>query len=91
MIAEAAGREVGRAVPWSLVYCSRSGPPQQPWLEPDVNDHLRTLHAAGVPGVAVAPIGEMQAGFDALHRQRFEIERLRLAVTTEAIERARKA
>ena len=57
VIAEAAGREVGRAVPWSLVYCSRSGPPNQPWLEPDVNDHLRALHAAGVPGAAVAPIG----------------------------------
>ena len=56
-IAEAAGREVARAVPWSLVYCSRSGPPDQPWLEPDVNDHLRALRAAGVPGAAVAPIG----------------------------------
>jgi ferrochelatase len=28
-----------------------------PWLEPDVNDHLRELAAAGVPGVAVVPIG----------------------------------
>jgi ferrochelatase len=42
---------------WDLVYCSRSGPPNQPWLEPDVNDHLRALHAAGVPGVVVVPIG----------------------------------
>ena len=33
-----------------LVYCSRSGPPSQPWLEPDVNDHLRALHADGVAG-----------------------------------------
>ncbi|MDX6292931.1 MAG: protoporphyrin/coproporphyrin ferrochelatase [Kribbellaceae bacterium] len=40
-----------------LVYCSRSGPPQSPWLEPDVNDHLEALAAAGVPGVAVVPIG----------------------------------
>jgi ferrochelatase len=40
-----------------LVYCSRSGPPQVPWLEPDVNDHLEQLAAAGVPGVAVVPIG----------------------------------
>ena len=47
----------GRAHPHDLVYCSRSGPPSQPWLEPDVNDHLRALSAAGVPAVAVVPIG----------------------------------
>jgi ferrochelatase len=40
-----------------LVYCSRSGPPQVPWLEPDVNDHLEELAATGAPGVAVVPIG----------------------------------
>jgi ferrochelatase len=40
-----------------LVYCSRSGPPQVPWLEPDINDHLEALAAAGAPGVAVVPIG----------------------------------
>jgi ferrochelatase len=40
-----------------LVYCSRSGLPQVPWLEPDVNDHLEELAEAGVPGVAVVPIG----------------------------------
>jgi len=56
-IAAAAGRELGRPVPWELVYCSRSGPPSQPWLEPDVGEHLRALHAAGVPGAAVVPIG----------------------------------
>ncbi|GAA1728123.1 ferrochelatase [Aeromicrobium alkaliterrae] len=40
-----------------LVYCSRSGPPQVPWLEPDVNDHLEKLSAQGVTSVAVVPIG----------------------------------
>ena len=53
---------------WDLVYCSRSGPPSQPWLEPDVNDHLRELHAAGVPAVVVAPVGfvsdHMEVVFD---------------------------
>ncbi|RAY10903.1 ferrochelatase [Actinomadura craniellae] len=43
--------------PWDLVYQSRSGPPAQPWLEPDVLDHLGKLHAAGTPAVAVVPIG----------------------------------
>ncbi len=40
-----------------VVYCSRSGSPQQPWLEPDVNDRLRELAARGVQTVVVAPIG----------------------------------
>jgi protoporphyrin/coproporphyrin ferrochelatase len=43
--------------PWELVYNSRSGPPQVPWLTPDVNDHLTALAADGCPGVVVAPIG----------------------------------
>ncbi len=42
---------------WSLVYQSRSGPPEQPWLEPDIVDHLRMLAAEGVRDVVVAPIG----------------------------------
>ncbi len=56
-IAAAAGEAAGRPLDWDLVYCSRSGPAAQPWLEPDVNDHLRALHAAGVPGVVVVPAG----------------------------------
>jgi ferrochelatase len=42
---------------WSLVYQSRSGPPSQPWLAPDIVDHLRALAAGGVKDVVVAPIG----------------------------------
>jgi ferrochelatase len=42
---------------WKLVYQSRSGPPSQPWLEPDINDHLRDLREAGVSDVVVSPIG----------------------------------
>ena len=40
-----------------LVYCSRSGPPNQPWLEPDVNDHLAELKQAGTGSVVLIPIG----------------------------------
>jgi protoporphyrin/coproporphyrin ferrochelatase len=43
--------------PWSLVYQSRSGPPSQPWLDPDIVDHLRALAASGAKDVVVAPIG----------------------------------
>jgi len=42
---------------YDVVWQSRSGPPQVPWLEPDVIDHLDALHAQGMPGVVVAPIG----------------------------------
>ena len=42
---------------WQLVYQSRSGPPSQPWLGPDVCDHLRALKLEGVTNVVVAPIG----------------------------------
>jgi protoporphyrin/coproporphyrin ferrochelatase len=44
-------------VPYDLVWQSRSGPPQVPWLEPDVNDHLAALADTGVTGVVVSPIG----------------------------------
>ena len=41
-----------------LVYQSRSGPPSQPWLEPDILDHLREVGRAGrVTDVVVVPIG----------------------------------
>jgi ferrochelatase len=42
---------------YSLVYQSRSGPPGQPWLEPDVVEHLRALAREGATDVVVAPIG----------------------------------
>jgi protoporphyrin/coproporphyrin ferrochelatase len=52
---------------YDLVYCSRSGPPGVPWLEPDVNDHLGAL-GAEVPSVVLAPIGfvsdHMEVVFD---------------------------
>ncbi len=42
---------------YDLVFCSRSGPPHQPWLEPDVNDHLEVLAESGLREVILAPIG----------------------------------
>ena len=49
--------ETGRRHAHELVYCSRSGAPHIPWLEPDVNDHLRVLRDRGVPGVVLVPVG----------------------------------
>lgn len=50
-------RQLGRTVAWDLTYCSRSGPPSQPWLEPDVGDRIAELAATGQRGVVLAPIG----------------------------------
>lgn len=42
---------------YDVVWQSRSGPPQVPWLEPDIVDHIEALHARGVGAVVVAPVG----------------------------------
>jgi ferrochelatase len=67
-IMSALGERDGLEPPWSLVYCSRSGAPHQPWLGPDISDHIRELAAQGAPGVAVVPIGfvsdHMEVVFD---------------------------
>jgi ferrochelatase len=42
---------------FDLVWQSRSGPPSVPWLEPDVNDHLRALAESGEQAVVVFPVG----------------------------------
>ena len=59
---------LSRSLDHELVYCSRSGPPTQPWLEPDVNDALRALAFEGVRTAVVAPIGfvsdHMEVRFD---------------------------
>jgi ferrochelatase len=52
LVAERLGRPE-----FALVFQSRSGPPSQPWLEPDIVEHLRALASQGVKDVVVAPIG----------------------------------
>ena len=42
----------------TLAYQSRSGPPTQPWLEPDICDYIRQLHSGGgLKDIVVVPIG----------------------------------
>jgi protoporphyrin/coproporphyrin ferrochelatase len=62
-----------------LVFCSRSGPPTQSWLEPDVNDHLEKLAAGGVPSAVLVPIGFVSDHMEV----RFDLD-------TEALETARR-
>jgi ferrochelatase len=47
----------GSGAQFDLAWQSRSGPPQVPWLEPDINDHLRALAGDGVRAVEVTPSG----------------------------------
>jgi len=63
LIAERTG--AGR--PWTLAYQSRSGPPTQPWLEPDINDHLADLAKSGTEAVVVVPVGFVSDHMEVRH------------------------
>jgi len=65
---------------WQRAYQSRSGRPQDPWLEPDVNDVLRDLGARGVKHVVVVPIGFVSDNIEVLYD-----------LDIEAVETARQA
>jgi ferrochelatase len=62
LVAEAAG-----VSDWRLVFQSRSGPPSQPWLEPDVCDAIRGLAGGGVSRVAIVPIGFISDHMEVLY------------------------
>ncbi|MDZ5661960.1 ferrochelatase [Nocardioides sp. S-58] len=69
----------GRTHRHDLVYCSRSGAPSTPWLEPDVNDHLEELASDGVTRVVLAPIGFVSDHMEVIYD-----------LDTEALETAEK-
>jgi protoporphyrin/coproporphyrin ferrochelatase len=52
LVAERLGR-----IDWALVYQSRSGRPEDPWLEPDVCDYLRAERGRGLEAAVLVPIG----------------------------------
>jgi ferrochelatase len=87
-VAAEVGRRTGQVPGWDLVYCSRSGPPHVPWTEPDVNDHLSALAAAGTAAVVLAPIGfvsdHMEVVFDLDTEARETADRLGLALVRAA-------
>ena len=66
-IAERVRQETGHRYPHELVYCSRSGPPHNPWLEPDIVDRLEELAASGVTGVVLVPIGFVSDHMEVIH------------------------
>jgi ferrochelatase len=63
-----------------MAWQSRSGPPSQAWLEPDILDHLRALASRGVKEVVVSPIGflsdHMEVLYDLDIEAKAEAERL---------------
>jgi ferrochelatase len=69
---------------YTVAYQSRSGPPTQPWLGPDISEHLRMLKAAGINDVVVAPIGfisdNMEVIYDLDHEAHRVCEEIRLNV-----------
>lgn len=62
LVADAAG-----VTNWELVYQSRSGPPTQPWLEPDIGDALRAARAAGATDAVVTPLGFISDHMEVLY------------------------
>lgn len=62
LVAEGAGHER-----WRLVFQSRSGPPSQPWLGPDILDYLKELKEAGTEDVVVAPVGFISDHLEVLY------------------------
>jgi ferrochelatase len=79
---------LGAALDSSLAYCSRSGDPRVPWLEPDVNDHLAKLAADGVTKVVIAPTGfvsdHLEVAYDLDVEATATAHELGLAVTRAA-------
>lgn len=72
LVAEGVGRP-----DWRLVYQSRSGAPQQPWLEPDVGDFVRSQHAErGLRDVVVVPIGFLSDHMEVIYDLDTELKRV---------------
>lgn len=70
LVAEGAGLQK-----WDLVFQSRSGPPAQPWLGPDVLEHLKTLRREGVRDILLAPLGFVSDHLEVLYDLDIEARR----------------
>jgi ferrochelatase len=83
LVAAAAGYER-----YDQVWQSRSGPPQVPWLEPDVGEHLSALAEDGTKAVIVCPIGfvadHIEVVWDLDHEMRQQAEESGIAFARAA-------
>ena len=64
LVAETVGVGPGR---WQLIYQSRSGRPTDPWLEPDIVDHLHDVKERGVADIVVHPVGFLSDHMEVLY------------------------
>ena len=85
LVAEAVGFGPDR---WDLVYQSRSGRPTDPWLEPDILDHIAALKAKNVPAITIHPVGflsdHMEVLFDLDEEAKQKCEALGIAMARSA-------
>jgi protoporphyrin/coproporphyrin ferrochelatase len=65
-VARLVSSALGRA-PDPLVFQSRSGPASQPWLGPDILDHIRELKHQGATDLVIAPIGFVSDHMEVLY------------------------
>jgi len=68
-----------------IAYQSRSGPPSQPWLEPDVLDAIRGLARDGVRDVVVEPIGFVSDHLEVVYDLDVEARRLAQELRMEIV------
>jgi ferrochelatase len=61
---------------WKLVYQSRSGRPTDPWLGPDICDHLKSAKEQGVDCVVVMPVGFLSDHLEVLYDLDVEARRV---------------
>jgi ferrochelatase len=69
LVAEEAG-----VSPYQIAWQSRSGPPQSPWLEPDILDVLNELRRQGVADVVVVPVGFISDHLEVLYDLDYEAQ-----------------
>ena len=61
---------------FDIVFQSRSGPPSQAWLEPDIRDRIRQLPAEGIQDIVVVPIGFLAENMEVIYDLDVEVAQL---------------
>jgi ferrochelatase len=88
LVVEGVTEATGVAYPHEIVYQSRSGPPQVPWLEPDIGTRVAALREAGTAAIVVVPIGftsdHMEVVYDLDVEVREQADKLGLAFARAA-------
>lgn len=83
LVAHALGRS-----DYALVYQSRSGPPQVPWLEPDILDYLTQIRAQGVENAVMVPIGFISDHMEVLFDLDYEAQQRAAALGMKLVRAA---